>query len=150
MVFGNIGEGCGTGVSFTRNPSTGENSFFGEWLPNAQGEDVVAGIRTPQTISGAKKGALEKEMPKAYKSLQKIRSKLEAHFKEIQDIEFTIENDKLWMLQTRTGKRSGAAAIKIATDMVAERLIKKNEALLTVNQDQLYETILKNIVEEDL
>ena len=150
MVFGNIGEGCGTGVAFTRNPSTGENSFFGEWLPNAQGEDVVAGIRTPQTISGAKKGALEKEMPKAYKSLQKIRTKLEAHFKEMQDIEFTIENDKLWMLQTRTGKRSGAAAIKIATDMVAERLIKKNEALARVTPDQVYESILKNIVEEDL
>ena len=88
-------------------------------------------------------------MPKAYKSLQKIRTKLEAHFKEMQDIEFTIENDKLWMLQTRTGKRSGAAAIKIVTDMVAERLIKKNEALARVNPDQVYESILKNIVEKE-
>ncbi len=150
MVFGNLGKDCGTGVAFTRNPSSGENSFFGEWLPNAQGEDVVAGIRTPQKISGPQKGSLQKEMPKAYKDLEKIRKKLEKHFKEMQDIEFTIENDKLWMLQTRTGKRSGAAAIKIATDMVAERLIKKDEAIRRIEPSQVYESILKNIVEEDL
>ena len=150
MVFGNLGRGCGTGVAFTRNPSNGENSFFGEWLPNAQGEDVVAGIRTPQTISGTKKGSLQKEMPKAYKDLQKIRKKLEGHFKDMQDIEFTVENDKLWMLQTRKGKRSGSAAIKIATDMVAERLIKKDEAIKRIKPNQVYESILKNIVEKDL
>ena len=150
MVFGNLGRGCGTGVAFTRNPSNGENSFFGEWLPNAQGEDVVAGIRTPQTISGTKKGSLQKEMPKAYKDLQKIRKKLEDHFKDMQDIEFTVENDKLWMLQTRKGKRSGSAAIKIATDMVAERLIKKDEAIKRIKPNQVYESILKNIVEKDL
>ena len=150
MVFGNLGKGCGTGVAFTRNPSSGDNCLFGEWLPNAQGEDVVAGIRTPQTISGTKKGALQKEMPKAYESLEKIRKKLETHFKDMQDIEFTIENDKLWMLQTRTGKRGGAAAIKIATDMVAERLIKRDEAIRRIKPNQVYESILKNIVEEEL
>ena len=150
MVFGNLGKSCGTGVAFTRNPSSGDNCLFGEWLPNAQGEDVVAGIRTPQTISGTKKGALQKEMPKAYESLEKIRKKLETHFKDMQDIEFTIENDKLWMLQTRTGKRGGAAAIKIATDMVAERLIKRDEAIRRIKPNQVYESILKNIVEEEL
>ena len=150
MVFGNLGKNCGTGVAFTRNPSSGDNCLFGEWLPNAQGEDVVAGIRTPQTISGTKKGALQKEMPKAYESLEKIRKKLETHFKDMQDIEFTIENDKLWMLQTRTGKRGGAAAIKIATDMVAEGLIKRDEAIRRIKPNQVYESILKNIVEEEL
>ena len=150
MVFGNLGKSCGTGVAFTRNPSSGDNCLFGEWLPNAQGEDVVAGIRTPQTISGTKKGALQKEMPKAYESLEKIRKKLETHFKDMQDIEFTVENDKLWMLQTRTGKRGGAAAIKIATDMVAERLIKRDEAIRRIKPNQVYESILKNIVEEEL
>ena len=150
MVFGNGGDGCGTGVAFTRNPSTGANELFGEWLPNAQGEDVVAGTRTPQTVSGPKKGSLEKELPKAYKDLQKTRKKLEKHFKEMQDVEFTIENNKLWMLQTRKGKCSGAAAIKIATDMVSERLIKKDEAVRRIKPAQVYESILKNIVEKDL
>jgi pyruvate,orthophosphate dikinase len=123
MVFGNMGRRCGTGVAFTRNPSNGKNHFYGEWLPNAQGEDVVAGIRTPQPISadgGTKKLSLEAAMPKAYKQLLRIRKTLEARYKDMQDIEFTIENDKLWMLQTRVGKRTGVAAVKIATDMVGE------------------------------
>ncbi len=150
MVFGNLGKGCGTGVAFTRNPSSGENILFGEWLPNAQGEDVVAGTRTPQKVSGREKNSLEKEMPKAYKALEKTRKKLETHFKDMQDIEFTVENGKLWLLQTRTGKRSGAAAIKIATDMVSERLIKKDEALRRIKPEQVYESILKNIQEKEL
>ena len=152
MVFGNMGRDCGTGVAFTRNPSSGQNSFYGEWLPNAQGEDVVAGIRTPQPISingKAKKLSLEASMPKAYKQLLVVRKKLEKHFKDMQDIEFTIENKKVWMLQTRAGKRSGVAAIKIATDMVGERLIKKDEAIKRIKPDQIYESMLKNIVEKD-
>ena len=153
MVFGNMGGGCGTGVAFTRNPSNGKNRFYGEWLPNAQGEDVVAGTRTPQPISadgGTKKLSLEAAMPKTYKQLLKIRKTLEAHFKDMQDIEFTIENDKLWMLQTRVGKRTGVAAVKIATDMVGERLINKKEAVSRVKPNQVYESMLKNIVSKDL
>ncbi len=152
MVFGNMGKNCGTGVAFTRNPSNGQNSFYGEWLPNAQGEDVVAGIRTPQPISvkdKTKKLSLEASMPKAYEQLLLVRKKLEKHFKDMQDIEFTIENKKVWMLQTRKGKRSGVAAIKIATDMVGEKLIKKDEAIRRVKPDQIYESMLKNIVAKD-
>jgi pyruvate,orthophosphate dikinase len=144
MVFGNMGNDCATGVAFTRNPSTGEKSFYGEYLINAQGEDVVAGIRTPQNIT--KKARLEansdalsmeETMPKVYQQLVKIYKKLEKHYKDMQDIEFTVENNKLWMLQTRSGKRTAKAAIKIAVDMVKEKLIKKDEALLRIDPKML-------------
>jgi pyruvate,orthophosphate dikinase len=142
MVFGNMGFDSGTGVAFTRDPSTGEKRFFGEYLLNAQGEDVVAGIRTPQPINkagkkGAKVKSLEEEMPKVYSELERIYKKLEKHYKDMQDIEFTIQKGKLWMLQTRTGKRTAAAAVKIAVDMVKERLIKKEEAVSRVMPSQL-------------
>ncbi len=132
MVFGNMGNTSGTGVAFTRNPSTGENEFFGEFLINAQGEDVVAGIRTPEPISD-----LKKEMPKVYRELDAIRHRLERHYKDIQDIEFTIQEGKLFMLQTRTGKRTGLAAVKIAYDMVKEKMISSKEALLRIEGEQL-------------
>ena len=115
MVFGNMGDNSATGVGFTRNPSTGEKVFYGEFLVNAQGEDVVAGIRTPQPIA-----ELEKVMPEAYKQLRKITSSLEKHYKDVQDFEFTIEEGKLYMLQTRNGKRTGPAAVRMAVDMVGE------------------------------
>ncbi len=140
MVFGNLGEDSATGVAFTRNPSTGENSFYGEFLINAQGEDVVAGIRTPQNITeaarieaGSDKPSLENAMPEAYAELQKIYLILEKHYKDMQDIEFTIERNKLWMLQTRNGKRTTKAALKIAVDMVAEDLITKQEAVMRID-----------------
>jgi len=132
MVFGNQGENCATGVAFTRNPSTGDNEFYGEFLVNAQGEDVVAGIRTPRPIM-----ELKTVMPKAHAELQKVCKTIEKHYKEMQDIEFTIENDKLWLLQTRSGKRTGFAAVRIAVDMVEERIISKREALLRIEPDQL-------------
>lgn len=132
MVFGNTGDNSGTGVAFTRNPSTGENKFFGEFLINAQGEDVVAGIRTPEPISD-----LKKEMPKVYKELDAIRHKLERHYRDMQDVEFTIEEGKLYMLQTRTGKRTGLAAVKIACDMVKEKMVTPKEALMRIEGDQL-------------
>ncbi len=132
MVFGNMGDTCATGVAFTRNPSTGEKLFYGEYLTNAQGEDVVAGIRTPRPII-----YLNDEMPKAYAQLTNIYKTLENHYKDMQDIEFTIENQKLYMLQTRTGKRTASAAIKIAVDMVEEGLITKEQALLRIDPDQL-------------
>jgi pyruvate,orthophosphate dikinase len=152
MVFGNLGKDCGTGVAFTRNPSTGENVFFGEWLPNAQGEDVVAGIRTPHPIIGGNKSrkSLSVAMPKAFEELNSVRKKLENHFDDMQDIEFTVQENKLWMLQTRRGKRTGIAAIKIATDMVKERLITKEVAISRVRPLQIYESLLKNISPEDL
>ncbi|CAO0823395.1 Pyruvate, phosphate dikinase [Desulfarculales bacterium] len=142
MVFGNMGNDSATGVAFTRDPSTGENYFYGEYLTNAQGEDVVAGIRTPQPINRAKEVpktvmTLEDEMPKLYKQLAGIRNKLEKHFHEMQDIEFTIQQGKLWMLQTRTGKRTAAAAIKIAVDMVQEKLLTKAQAIGRVTPEQL-------------
>jgi pyruvate,orthophosphate dikinase len=155
MVFGNRGENCATGVAFTRDPATGENLFYGEYLINAQGEDVVAGIRTPQqvTIEGSKRWAkdnnvseeeraakypsLEEYMPAAYEDLVKVYKKLERHYKEMQDIEFTIQDQKLWMLQTRTGKRTAAAAVKIAVDMVNEKLIDKKTALLRIDPSSL-------------
>ena len=152
MVFGNLGKNCGTGVAFTRNPSSGENEFYGEWLQNAQGEDVVAGIRTPHPIladSGSKQ-SLEEVMPGAYKQLERVRKQLEKHFDEMQDIEFTIQDEKLWMLQTRTAKRTGIAAIKIATDMVHEKLIDKKTALSRVQPNQIYESLLKNIEPDSL
>lgn len=142
MVFGNMGDDSATGVAFTRDPATGENYFYGEYLTNAQGEDVVAGIRTPQPINRAKKvpkgmKTLEDEMPKLYKQLAGIRNKLEKHYKEMQDIEFTIQQGKLWMLQTRTGKRTAAAAVRIAVDMVKQRLIDKKTAIMRVEPDQI-------------
>tara|TARA_A100001037_G_scaffold259742_1_gene247665 strand:- start:350 stop:3022 length:2673 start_codon:yes stop_codon:yes gene_type:complete len=150
MVFGNLGKDCGTGVAFTRNPSTGENIFFGEWLPNAQGEDVVAGIRTPHPVTGNSKNSLSVAMPEAFKELDGVRKKLEKHFDDMQDIEFTIQGKKLWMLQTRKGKRTGIAAIKIATDMVKEKLITKEVAVSRVRPHQIYESLLKNIDPKDV
>ncbi|MCG7848843.1 MAG: pyruvate, phosphate dikinase [ANME-2 cluster archaeon] len=132
MVYGNMGENSGTGVAFTRNPSTGERKFYGEYLMNAQGEDVVAGIRTPLPIE-----TLKQEMPEVYDQLDDIKERLEHHFKEMEDIEFTIQQGKLYILQTRTGKRTAAAAVKIATDMFNEGLITKKEALLKVEPEQL-------------
>ena len=142
MVFGNLGEDCGTGVAFTRNPATGENVFYGEYLINAQGEDVVAGIRTPQPINKHQKSngaglSLEETMPEIYAELEAIRSKLDHHYRDMQDIEFTIEKGKLWMLQTRTGKRTGFASFKVAVDMVRQGIISKEEALMRVEPDQL-------------
>jgi len=144
MVFGNMGNDCATGVAFTRNPSTGENKFFGEYLINAQGEDVVAGSRTPRYITkksreeaGAKEKSMEETMPKVFKELKNIFLKLENHYKDMQDIEFTVENKKLWMLQTRNGKRTAKAAIKIAVDMVKEKLISKKEAILRIDANTL-------------
>ena len=132
MVFGNMGEDCGTGVAFTRDPATGENVFYGEYLINAQGEDVVAGTRTPEPIA-----RLEQDMPKVFEQLMKIRKTLERHYKEMQDIEFTVQNGKLWMLQTRNGKRTAFAAFKIAHDMVNEKLIKKDQALSRLDPNAL-------------
>ena len=132
MVFGNMGNDCATGVGFTRNPATGEKIFYGEYLTNAQGEDVVAGIRTPHEIAD-----LEKEMPEVYRQLKEITSRLEKHYKDVQDFEFTIEKGKLYMLQTRNGKRTAQAAIKIAVDMVKEKLLTKEEALMRVDPEQL-------------
>ncbi len=132
MVFGNMGDRSGTGVAFTRNPATGENKLYGEYLINAQGEDVVAGIRTPQPIS-----TLENVMPEVYQQFADIAGKLENHYKDMQDMEFTIENGKLYMLQTRNGKRTAAAALKIAVDLVSEGMVTKEEALLKVDPKQL-------------
>ena len=132
MVFGNLGDRCATGVAFTRDPANGEKRFYGEFLVNAQGEDVVAGIRTPKPIL-----QLRDVMPKAATELQRVGQLLEKHFRDMQDIEFTIENDKLWLLQTRTGKRTGFAAIRIAVDMVRERIIRKEDALRRIEPDQL-------------
>ncbi|MFA5855365.1 MAG: pyruvate, phosphate dikinase [Candidatus Gracilibacteria bacterium] len=132
MVFGNMGDDSGTGVAFTRNPSTGENEFFGEFLYNAQGEDVVAGIRTPEKLT-----AMQEKMPKIFDELSEVRLLLENHYRDMQDMEFTIENGKLFMLQTRNGKRTAKAAIKIAVDMAHEGLITKNEALMRVEPNQL-------------
>lgn len=132
MVFGNRGPTSGTGVGFTRNPSTGEKEFFGEYLTNAQGEDVVAGVRTPKPISH-----LKKEMPAVYQELVRITKRLERHYRDVQDFEFTIQQGKLYMLQTRSGKRTGPAAVKIAVDMVREKRITPKEAVLRVEPDQL-------------
>ena len=132
MVFGNTGDRSGTGVGFTRNPATGKKEFFGEFLINAQGEDVVAGVRTPQPIT-----QLEAVMPAAYKQLRTITTRLEKHYKDIQDFEFTIQDEKLYMLQTRSGKRTGHAAVMIATDLAAERLISPKEAVLLVDPESL-------------
>ena len=148
MVFGNMGDTSATGVAFTRNPATGDNRFYGEWLPNAQGEDVVAGIRTPNPINEATKNeqnmrldSLEKAMPKLYKQLHDIQKKLEKHYRDMQDIEFTIQEGKLYMLQTRVGKRTGTAALNMAMDMLKERLITEKTAVMRVKPGQLDELL---------
>ncbi|MDR0967525.1 MAG: pyruvate, phosphate dikinase [Rickettsiales bacterium] len=139
MVFGNAGDDCATGVCFSRDPATGENKFYGEYLINAQGEDVVAGIRTPQPMAKDDSGrlSLEEAMPSVYAELVAIREKLEHHYKDMQDMEFTIEHGKLWMLQTRNGKRTATAAVRIAVEMEAEGLLNKSEAILRVGAEQL-------------
>jgi len=148
MVFGNMGENSATGVAFTRNPATGEDKFFGEWLVNAQGEDVVAGLRTPNPLNEETKTegtkdlpSLESSMPDIYSELKEIRGRLEKHYNDMQDIEFTIQEGKLWMLQTRVGKRNGSAAIKMAVDMKKEGMIDKKTALLRVKPEQLDELL---------
>ena len=154
MVFGNMGNDSATGVAFTRNPSTGENFLFGEYLINAQGEDVVGGTRTPQYItkksrinSGVKEPSMEESMPKAYVQLKKILLRLEKHYRDMQDVEFTVENNKLWVLQTRSGKRTAKSAIKIAVDMVKEKLISKKEAVLRIDPNTL-DTLLHQTIDE--
>ena len=144
MVFGNMGRDCATGVCFTRNPSTGENAFYGEFLVNAQGEDVVAGIRTPQplteaerSVSGSELPSLEAAMPSVYAELVAVRGSLERHYRDMQDMEFTVQRGRLWMLQTRAGKRTVQAALKIAVDMVEEGLIDKTEAIGRIDPEQL-------------
>ena len=132
MVFGNTGKASGTGVAFTRDPATGENVFYGEYLIDAQGEDVVAGVRTPKPVA-----KMAKDLPNSHKELLKVRKILEKHFRDVQDVEFTIEEGKLWMLQTRNGKRTGFAAVNIALDMVKERLITKEEAILRIPAEDL-------------
>jgi len=143
MVFGNLGENSGTGVGFTRNPATGEHVFFGEYLMNAQGEDVVSGIRTPLAIS-----ELERAMPKVYAHLQTVTWKMEKHYRDMQDFEFTIQDGKLYMLQTRNGKRTGLAAVRIAIDMVREGLITQDEAIFRVEPNQLYDFLVPRLVEK--
>ncbi|NLO90058.1 MAG: pyruvate, phosphate dikinase [Clostridia bacterium] len=144
MVFGNMGEDCGTGVAFTRNPSTGEDKIYGEFLINAQGEDVVAGIRTPLPID-----ELKSAMPKIYEEFEEICEKLEAHYRDMQDIEFTIEKGKLYILQTRSGKRTASAAVKIAVDMVNEGLITKEEAIMRIEPKQL-ENLMHSRIDPDI
>ena len=145
MVFGNLGDDCATGVGFTRDPSSGANRFFGEYLVNAQGEDVVAGIRTPQPVTKEAKAdgevALEEAMPDAFRELADVRRTLESHYRDMQDIEFTIQQSKLWLLQTRSGKRTGKAMVKIAVDMVKEGSISKEEAVLRIEPDKLDELL---------
>ncbi len=154
MVFGNMGDDCATGVVFTRNPSDGSNEIYGEYLINAQGEDVVAGTRTPQYITKkARKNAkveepsMEESLPKVFQELKKILRKLEKHYKDMQDVEFTVENNKLWMLQTRSGKRTAKSAVKIAVDMVKEKLISKKEAVLRIDPNSL-DTLLHPTLDE--
>jgi pyruvate,orthophosphate dikinase len=154
MVFGNMGNDCATGVVFTRNPSDGSNDIYGEYLINAQGEDVVAGTRTPQYITkkarkeaNVKDPSMEESMPKVYKQLEKILMKLENHYKDMQDVEFTVENNKLWILQTRSGKRTSKSAVKIAVDMVKEKLISKKEAILRIDPSSL-DTLLHPTLDE--
>ncbi|MDA8701904.1 pyruvate, phosphate dikinase [Candidatus Pelagibacter bacterium] len=154
MVFGNMGQDCATGVVFTRNPSDGSNEIYGEYLINAQGEDVVAGTRTPQYITKkarqqakVKAPSMEEVMPDVYKQLNKILNKLEKHYRDMQDVEFTVENKKLWMLQTRSGKRTAKSAVKIAVDMVKEKLISKKEAVLRIDPNSL-DTLLHPTLDE--
>ena len=154
MVFGNMGNDCATGVVFTRNPSDGLNNIYGEYLINAQGEDVVAGTRNPQYITKkakmeakVKEASMEESMPKVYSKLYKILKKLEKHYKDMQDVEFTVESNKLWILQTRSGKRTSKSAVKIAVDMVKEKLISKNEAVLRIDPNSL-DTLLHPTLNE--
>ena len=154
MVFGNMGEDCATGVVFTRNPSNGLNEIYGEYLINAQGEDVVAGTRTPQYITKkarqqakVKAPSMEEVMPRVYNQLHKILKRLEKHYRDMQDVEFTVENKKLWMLQTRSGKRTAKSAVKIAVDMVKEKLISKKEAVLRIDPNSL-DTLLHPTLDE--
>jgi len=155
MVFGNMGNDCATGVVFTRNPSDGSNDTYGEYLINAQGEDVVAGIRTPQYITkkarkeaNAKDASMEESMRNVYKQLEKILKKLENHYKDMQDVEFTVEDSKLWILQTRSGKRTSKSAVKIAVDMVKEKLISKKQAVLRIDPNSL-DTLLHPTLDEE-
>ena len=142
MVFGNRGEGSATGVAFTRNPATGEARFYGEYLPNAQGEDVVAGIRTPHPLSAnGSGGSLEETMPRAYAELVRVRDLVEKSFRDMQDLEFTIEEGRVYLLQTRNGKRTGFAAVRVATDMVSEGLIREDEAVSRVEPEQLVQLL---------
>lgn len=163
MVYGNMGADCATGVAFTRDPSTGDNLFFGEFLVDAQGEDVVAGIRTPQPVNNAAKNeaglpTMEDVMPKSYAELVKLYQLLEKHYRDMQDIEFTVQKGKLWMLQTRNGKRTAAAAVKIAVDMVSEGMITQNEAIMRVEPAQLDQLLhpmldpdaIKNVITKGL
>src|SRR2546428_4523857 len=149
MVFGDTGADSGTGVCFTRDPSTGEENFYGDFLPNAQGEDVVAGIRTPVPLR-----ELERQMPKVYKQLERARQVLEKHYRDMQDMEFTVEDGKLYMLQTRAGKRAPAAAFRIAADMVQEGLIKREEALERIQAQDIerlfYPVIAASVLRHDL
>jgi|TARA_B100001741_G_scaffold292048_1_gene272642 pyruvate,orthophosphate dikinase len=154
MVFGNMGNDCATGVVFTRDPSSGKNEIYGEYLINAQGEDVVAGTRTPQHItkksrvdSGTKELSMEETMPKVFKQLKKILFTLEKCYKDMQDVEFTVENKKLWMLQTRSGKRTAKSAVKIAVDMVKEKIISKKDAILRIDPNSL-DTLLHPTLDE--
>ena len=154
MVFGNMGNTCATGVVFTRNPSDGSKNIYGEYLINAQGEDVVAGTRTPQYITKkarkeakVKEASMEEFMPKVYSKLYKILKKLEDHYKDMQDVEFTVENNNLWILQTRSGKRTSKSAVKIAVDMVKEKLISKKEAILRIDPNSL-DTLLHPTLDE--
>ena len=154
MVFGNMGEDCATGVVFTRNPSDGSNEIYGEYLINAQGEDVVAGTRTPQYITKKARQkakvqapSMEESMPNVYRQLHKILKKLEKHYRDMQDVEFTVENKKLWMLQTRSGKRTAKSAVKIAVDMMKEKLISKKEAILRIDPSSL-DTLLHPTLDE--
>ena len=154
MVFGNMGEDCATGVVFTRDPADGSNEIYGEYLINAQGEDVVAGTRTPQYITkkarvaaGVKESSMEEAMPNVFKKLKRILQVLEKYFKDMQDVEFTVENKKLWLLQTRSGKRTSKSAVKIAVDMVKEKLISKKEAILRIDPNSL-DTLLHPTLDE--
>ena len=155
MVFGNMGNDCATGVVFTRNPSDGSNDIYGEYLINAQGEDVVAGTRTPQYITkkarleaNVKEPSMQESMPKVFSELIKILKKLEKHYKDMQDVEFTVENNKLWILQTRSGKRTSKSAVKIAVDMVKEKLISKKEAVIRIDPNSL-DTLLHPTLDEN-
>ncbi len=155
MVFGNMGEDCATGVAFTRNPSTGENALYGEYLVNAQGEDVVAGIRTPQSLTaadaqarGSQQSPMERAMPEAFARLMEMRAQLERHFRDMQDIEFTVETGRLWMLQTRSGKRTAQAALQIAVDMVEEGTIGPEEAVMRI-EPQALEQLLHPTLDPD-
>ena len=150
MVFGNLNDNSGTGVAFTRNPSNGNRELYGEYLMNAQGEDVVAGIRTPLPLNknASEDGnSLEVNHPKAYKEIIEIGNKLEGHFKEVQDIEFTIENEEIYLLQTRNAKRTAQASVKIAIDMVNEQVVTKSEALLMVDANNITNLLHPQFIE---